>query len=288
MSAFPSLPLFTDAWVADTKHLSRLERGTYHDLLILMWRTPECRVPDDNAWLARRMNMTIAEVESELRPIIVEFCICEDEKWITQKRLRREYIWCSEKSKRNGAAAKARWNKEKASSERNTKTTPRRNAPNLSSPTTSSLSSLEATLNLEEPQEEQASGRWSFDDFWKLYPHKVGKDDAKRSFDRVRKSKMVDFAALMAGLLRYSAKTDDRPWCNPATWLNQGRWSDQPATVARAPPKSASTNGAASFLAKHYAQENVHVRQDPNDHTGPEIDGTTNPTDGDRATAARR
>jgi hypothetical protein len=28
---------------------------------------------------------------------------------------------------------------------------------------------------------------------------------------------------------RYIGKTDDRPWCNPATWLNQERWADQPA-----------------------------------------------------------
>ncbi len=97
MSAFPSLPLFTDAWVADTKHLSRLERGTYHDLLILMWRTPECRVPNDDDWLARRMAMTVDEVQRELRPIIIEFCN-SDGNWITQKRLRREYNWCAERS----------------------------------------------------------------------------------------------------------------------------------------------------------------------------------------------
>ena len=50
MAQFPGLLLWTDAWVADTKHLSRLERGTYLDLLVLMWRTPGCRVPNDDEW----------------------------------------------------------------------------------------------------------------------------------------------------------------------------------------------------------------------------------------------
>ena len=37
---------------------------------------------------------------------------------------------------------------------------------------------------------------------------------------QVRHRDLAD--ALMAALLRYAAKTDDRPWCNPATWLNGG------------------------------------------------------------------
>lgn len=96
---------------------------------------------------------------------------------------------------------------------------------------TSSLSSSEDSLNLKEGSEEPACGRdgWVFDEFWKLYPHKVGKGAARRRFESIRKAKIVDFTELIAGLLRYAAKTDDRPWCNPATWLNEHRWTDQPA-----------------------------------------------------------
>ena len=74
-----------------------------------MWRTPNCRVPNDDVWLARRMAMTTEEVD-ELRPIIAEFCQT-DGKWITQKRLTREYQWCSKKSEQNSAAAKSKWKK---------------------------------------------------------------------------------------------------------------------------------------------------------------------------------
>lgn len=68
MAEFPALPLWTDAWVADTKHLTWLERGTYHDLLVLMWRSPGCRIPNDDHWLAKRLGMSLAEVQHELRP----------------------------------------------------------------------------------------------------------------------------------------------------------------------------------------------------------------------------
>jgi hypothetical protein len=69
----------------------------------------------------------------------------------------------------------------------------------------------------------------AFDQFWKSFPNKVGKRAAMLSFERVRKSGRVTFDDLMAGLRRYAGKTDDRHWCNPATWLNQDRWTDEPA-----------------------------------------------------------
>lgn len=68
--------------------------------------------------------------------------------------------------------------------------------------------------------------RSEFAEFWALFPNKVGKGAAEKSFQRARRK--VAHADLIAGLRRYVAKTDDRPWCNPATWLNQERWTDQP------------------------------------------------------------
>lgn len=68
-----------------------------------------------------------------------------------------------------------------------------------------------------------------FDHFWQAYPSKVGKADARKAFDKA--SKVVSFDVMMDGLARYAAKTDDRPWCNPGTWLRQERWADQPAAA---------------------------------------------------------
>lgn len=75
----------------------------------------------------------------------------------------------------------------------------------------------------------------AFDAFWRRYPHKVGKGAAEQAFAKAVKATPV--ATIMAGLERYAAKTDDRPWCNPTTFLNQRRWDDQPATPrAHGPP----------------------------------------------------
>jgi hypothetical protein len=82
--------------------------------------------------------------------------------------------------------------------------------------------------------------------FWNKYPNKVGKPDALKKLDRVRKTAGVPWAELWGGLERYVAKTDDRPWCNPATWIHQQRWADQPA------------NGGQNGSGRH-AQANLSV-----------------------------
>lgn len=65
----------------------------------------------------------------------------------------------------------------------------------------------------------------AFSTFWSRYPKRVGRRDAEKAFERA--GKRADFDAIMAGLDRYVRKRDDRPWCNPATWLNQDRWTDE-------------------------------------------------------------
>jgi hypothetical protein len=69
--------------------------------------------------------------------------------------------------------------------------------------------------------------------FWIKYPNKVGKPAALKKLEMARKSGRVTWNALIAGLETYIRKTDDRPWCNPATWVNQQRWADQPAQVTK-------------------------------------------------------
>jgi hypothetical protein len=68
--------------------------------------------------------------------------------------------------------------------------------------------------------------------FWSTYPHKIGKADALSVLDKLH-SKTKDrpeWTHLMTGLRRYiENKPDDRNWCNPATWLRQHRWLDEPA-----------------------------------------------------------
>ena len=128
MAAFSSLPLFTDAWLADTGHLDHLDRGIYMDLLILMWRSPNCQVPDDIAWIARKLRVENDQKLNILKSLINEFCE-RNAGYVLQKRLQREYQYVCNKSAKNSRSAKLRWEKEKDVYERNASTQCERNAP---------------------------------------------------------------------------------------------------------------------------------------------------------------
>jgi len=83
------------------------------DLLISMWRTPRCRVPNDEAWLIKRLNLKSAEVQT-LWALVNEFCQF-DGNWITQKRLLFEYAQRSNfKNRMSDARNRSKDNKKKS------------------------------------------------------------------------------------------------------------------------------------------------------------------------------
>lgn len=112
MAQYPALPLFTDSYLADCGHLTDEEHGRYLLLLIHLWRAPEQRFPNDDAWLARKFGRPVERVISELRPLIVEFCRT-DGNWIWQPRLKDEWNYVQERRSKNSDSAKRRWRNEK-------------------------------------------------------------------------------------------------------------------------------------------------------------------------------
>lgn len=72
----------------------------------------------------------------------------------------------------------------------------------------------------------------NFDRFWKAYPRKVGKNDALKSWKKINPSKeLVDkmiFTLAWQGSSKDWVKDDGKFIPHPSTWLNAGRWDDEP------------------------------------------------------------
>lgn len=76
-----------------------------------------------------------------------------------------------------------------------------------------------------------------FEAWWKEYPKKVGKGDARRSWGKIKPGKALQETMLKT--LRAARESDQ--WKadggkyipNPSTWLNQERWSDDVSTYTR-------------------------------------------------------
>lgn len=69
----------------------------------------------------------------------------------------------------------------------------------------------------------------SFAEFWNAYPRKIGKQAALRAFTRA--TERTDVATIIAGVQRLANDPNLPPKQyipHPATWLNEGRWDDEP------------------------------------------------------------
>lgn len=83
-----------------------------------------------------------------------------------------------------------------------------------------------------------------FDCFWAEYPKKVAKNEAKKAFAKLNPTE--DFLSKMLETLKWQKKSDQ--WTkdggqyipNPATWLNQKRWEDEPTVSVKTPKKDTS------------------------------------------------
>jgi len=99
VAEFPALPLFTDAYLADTRHLTTEEHGAYLLLLMCAWRTRGCALKDDDLLLSRIAGVSKARWR-RLRPSLSDFFLVHNGQW-QQKKLSHIYETVSKKVERN-------------------------------------------------------------------------------------------------------------------------------------------------------------------------------------------
>ncbi|MEO7467546.1 MAG: DUF1376 domain-containing protein [Sphingobium limneticum] len=103
--------MWTDAYLADTRHLSTLEHGAYFLLMMEAWRRPSCSLPDDDVMLARLAGLD-PDGWATVKPIILAMWkLDRRSKTWTQKRLTKEKGYVRKKSKSQKDKAVKRWNK---------------------------------------------------------------------------------------------------------------------------------------------------------------------------------
>lgn len=96
MSTHPYLPLYVDDYEAATAHLTAEEDGIYSRLLRLCWRTPGCSLPNDPAWIARKVRVSAEDYDRVVRLVIEDFFKVVRGR-LVQKRLKAEYETISRK-----------------------------------------------------------------------------------------------------------------------------------------------------------------------------------------------
>ena len=106
-----AFPVFADAYLADTMHLTTEEHGAYLLLLMAAWQQDDCALPNDDRKLARITRLSPHKWRV-LRETILEFWTVENGR-IFQKRQRKEREWVNEKSRTNRENSLKGWEKKR-------------------------------------------------------------------------------------------------------------------------------------------------------------------------------
>ena len=220
MAQFPALPLFTDAYLGDTTHLTTLEHGAYLLLLITAWRAPECRLPNDDKMLCRFTKLSPAQWK-RIKPILMEFFEVEDEH-IYQKRLldERDVVkrLTMQRSNAGKASALKRHNRDERAFQRkgNEKVAP--------TPTPTPTPT----------KEDKSTENEHFKIWYSHCPKKTGPEDAEKAYNQAIKSKKATHEVLLNAIIRYANEvtengTERKYIKGPGAWIRAGRYNDEAA-----------------------------------------------------------
>lgn len=247
----PWYPWYPKDFTSDEKVqcLPPLAELIYRRALDLMWQSNDIRIPNAMPLLWQSLGKGIAESdfamlwERIMYPEFALFDVSEDEKWVFSRRLRRESRkikeMCDKKQAAGIIGAKARWNKDTKAKPKQTHGKRMANAWQTDSHTEPYTDTEKEITPHSPPKGGSVQYSKSFDEWWLLYPKKVGKDAALRSWKKVTRANGVTVEKLMAaikeqikaGHFKGNDGCDYIP--NPATWLNQGRWNDEIKTCTK-------------------------------------------------------
>ncbi|MBD5469239.1 MAG: hypothetical protein HDR21_14010 [Lachnospiraceae bacterium] len=110
--------------------------------------------------------------------------------------------------------------------------------------------------------------------FWSLYPKKVGKQAALKSWKRIKPDAEL-FERILSALEQARGSEQwqrerGRFIPNPTTWLNQGRWDDElePAGNYQNTQRTGGKINTMGVLAEIYAEEDAHDQEGDNTDPG--------------------
>lgn len=107
-----------------------------------------------------------------------------------------------------------------------------------------------------------------FEEWYRLYPHKVGRGQALKAYRSARKK--IGQAELLDAVKKFSAAvlragTEKRFVPHPSTWLTGERWADedapQPAQIAPPPAESRYTKIARRYSSIAHSTDHASVRE---------------------------
>ncbi len=211
MTSLPYMQLYVSDYLADTAHLSAKQHGAYMLLLMNYWQRGKA-LDNTNERLSFVARLSPEEWE-ENKGVLSEFFTVENELW-SHSRIELDLEKIREKSAKASFAAR--------------RSVVARGFNERSTNAEQALNHKEEEEDKEEDKEKKANITLMFDDFWKIYPIKVGKGAARKAFEKALR--LESFEVIIKGAERYKLDPNRSQayTAHAATWLNAQRWTDEP------------------------------------------------------------
>lgn len=226
-----SFDFYPERWTHGTRHMTKVERCDYHDLLCHQWT--EDGLPADLTLVARLIGYRKA---SQIPISVLEkFPLGEDGR---RRNLRLEIERQKQRAriaaKRDGAQKTnaKRWSSESLSDGQASRSTVAKRVAKrhfCESPP-GPPSSVLVLANANTPPNPQGWNGSGFDQFWRAYPRKEGKANARKAFHKALKTTSLE--TILSAITNQQksdnwTKDDGQFIPHPASWLNGQRWDDE-------------------------------------------------------------
>lgn len=210
-----------------TAHLSFIEDAAYSRLMRKVYAT-ELPLPVDVKSVQRLVGARTKEEREAVAVVLEEFFVLEADGWHND-RCDIEIAKYQKKAVHNREVGKLGGRPRKTETQTVISEEPKNNPVGLfEEPKHNPPQSPVPSNQLNNPH--TPAGGDLFDEFWKAYPNKVGKDAARKAFDKRKPGKRL----LADMLLALDSQKQSEQWRkqggqfipHPSTWLNEGRWQD--------------------------------------------------------------
>ena len=232
MAALPYMQFYVADYLADTTHLTAEEHGAYMLLLFSYWQTGKPLRIDRLATVARIPNERWPSVADTLS----EFFHVTETHWV-QFRVEADLEAVNSKvvTASNAGKASARAKALKKQQELNERSTTVEDPLQRNGNHKDTDTYTDKNTNNTPPMVDDL-----FPKFWKLYPNKKSKKDARKAWEKLKPSAELRLTLMTAlgshRLSRDWTKDDGQYVPMASTWLNGERWTDElvPASAAKA------------------------------------------------------
>lgn len=214
---------------AATRHLTMLEHGAYR-LLMDVYYTTEQPIPLDMKVAARKAGARTKDEVQAVETVLREFFTETQGGWV-HVRCEAEIAFYQQKAETNRVVGKRGGRPKKETQTVSDGNPEKTQTVSGINPQKTLTTNQEPITNTPIPPAKTPGAAERFERFWQAYPRKVGKDAAKRAFDK-RKPDETLLADMLASI---TLQCQTEEWRkdggqfipHPATWLNQGRWQDE-------------------------------------------------------------